>query len=248
MDNDILWVWQSFGFDTAVEQAARAINTLCSEAESTRRICLIELFGAESGFVAANAALASGHVDLVLIPEVFSLLSPQQTQKYLEDCLQHIQHVIRRATHNPHAVVVVAEGVGTVLEEKKIVLRGKEVKKENFVTRHLAEFLDGVVDAHQHKVKPFDNQPRHHIRAVPANAHDQIYCERLGALAVDNALAGYTDFVISNWLTEFVLVPLHLVGGKQKSVPVHGMFWKQVVSTTGQPLSPAEIPAENESE
>jgi 6-phosphofructokinase 1 len=51
MDNDILWVWQSFGFDTAVEQATRVINTMRSEAEATRRICLIELFGAESGFV-----------------------------------------------------------------------------------------------------------------------------------------------------------------------------------------------------
>jgi 6-phosphofructokinase 1 len=38
MDNDVLWVWQSFGFDTAVEQATRVINTLRSEAEATRRI------------------------------------------------------------------------------------------------------------------------------------------------------------------------------------------------------------------
>ena len=44
MDNDVLWVWKSFGFDTAVEQATRVINTLRSEAEATRRICLIELF------------------------------------------------------------------------------------------------------------------------------------------------------------------------------------------------------------
>ena len=68
MDNNILWVWQSFGFNTAVEQATQVINILSREAESTRRICVIELFGAESGFVAANAAMASGHLDLVLIP------------------------------------------------------------------------------------------------------------------------------------------------------------------------------------
>jgi 6-phosphofructokinase 1 len=75
MDNDVLWVWQSFGFDTAVEQATRVINTLHSEAEATRRICVVELFGAESGFVAANAVLGSGHVDAVLIPEVFKALT-----------------------------------------------------------------------------------------------------------------------------------------------------------------------------
>lgn len=98
------------------------------------------------------------------------------------------------------------------------------------------------MDAHGRPVEVFVNQPRHHIRAVAANAHDQIYCERLGALAVDNALAGYTDFMISQWLTEFVLVPLTLVEAGKKSIPVNGMFWKQVVSTTGQPLSPAEQP------
>jgi 6-phosphofructokinase 1 len=84
------------------------------------------------------------------------------------------------------------------------------------------------------------NEPRHNIRAVPANAHDQIYCERLGALAVDNALAGYTDCMISQWLTEFVLVPMELVKFGKKCIPINGMFWKQVVSSTGQPFSPVE--------
>jgi len=40
------------------------------------------------------------------------------------------------------------------------------------------------------EVEVLTNQPRHNIRAIPANPQDQIYCERLGALAVDNALAG----------------------------------------------------------
>lgn len=242
MDNDILWVWQSFGFDTAVERATRVINTLRSEAESTRRICLIELFGAESGFVAANAALASGHVDLVLIPEVFNLLDAQGAQKYLEEAIRHIEQTVENEPHNPHAVVVVAEGVGTVLEKNGAVLGGQAVRKDTFITQLTALVQARVVDAHGQSVPVFVNQPRHHIRAVPANAHDQIYCERLGALAVDNALAGYTDFMISQWLTEFVLVPLRLVGEGQKSIPVHGMFWKQVVSSTGQPLSAAEYP------
>lgn len=243
MDNDILWVWQSFGFDTAVEQATRVINTLRSEAESTRRICLIELFGAQSGFVAANAALASGHVDLVLIPEVFHLLSREAAQNYLDECVRHIAKVVQGERHNPHALIVVAEGVGTALHQKGASFGGEPVSKNNFIHQLSKVMAEEVRNAHDEKMLVFDNEPRHNIRAVPANAHDQIYCERLGALAVDNALAGYTDFMISQWLTEFVLVPLRLVGGHQKSIPVNGMFWKQVVSSTAQPLSPAEIPA-----
>lgn len=243
MDNDVLWVWQSFGFDTAVEQATRVINTLRSEAEATRRIGIIELFGADSGFVAANAALASGHVDLVLIPEVFYLLKEDQARKYLDAVVNHIRETIQSAPHNPHAVIVVAEGVGLALEKKGGVrlLRAK-VRKDNFVKLFSALIEKRVMDAHGQSVPVFDNKPRHYIRSLPANPHDQIYCERLGALAVDNALAGYTDFMISQWLTEFVLVPLRLVGLGQKSIPVNGMFWKQVVSSTGQPLSPAEQP------
>jgi 6-phosphofructokinase 1 len=244
MDNDVLWVWQSFGFDTAVEQATRTINILCSEAEATRRICLIELFGAESGFVAANAALASGHVDAVLIPEVFNALSADDAVKYLNAIIEHIGTRVRhedQETHNPHAIVVVAEGVGTVLESKKACIGGVSVKKARFVEDHLKPLIDSrVVDANGGDIAVFVNQPRHHIRAVAANAHDQIYCERLGALAVDTALAGYTDCIISQWLTEFVLVPMELVKYGKKSIPINGMFWKQVVSSTGQPISPAE--------
>lgn len=246
MDNDVLWVWQSFGFDTAVEQATRVINTLRSEAEATRRIGIIELFGADSGFVAANAVLASGHVDLALIPEVFLFLEEEQAQEYLNEAVSYIKKRVRERNtnklRNPHAVVVIAEGVGTILERKPqgVYIEGTKVEEGNFVSLLTKMMKNQVLDARGKSVPVFVNQPRHYIRSSPANAHDQIYCERLGALAVDNALAGYTDFMMSQWLTEFVLVPLHLVESGQKSIPVNGMFWKQVVSSTGQPLSVAE--------
>jgi len=258
MDNDLLWVWQSFGFNTAVEQATRVINVLRGEAESTRRIGVIELFGAEAGFVAANAALASGHVDLVLIPEVFNLLGAEAAEQYLRDAVRYVEKVVRQRphnphaikgkAHNPHAVIVVAEGVETVLRNKGAEIQGVKVIKDSFCGAFRKWIEELVREGHGKKMEVFVNQPRHYIRALSANAHDQIYCERLGAQAVDNALAGYTDFMISQWLAEFVLVPLRLVGFGKKSIPIQGMFWKQVVSSTGQPLSPAERTGEPEGE
>jgi 6-phosphofructokinase 1 len=240
MDNDILWVWPSFGFDTAVEQATSVINTLHGEAFSTRRIGLVELFGAESGFVAANAALASGRADLVLIPEIFKLLDQDSTTRYLNEIIDHIKQVVQSKPHNPHAIIVVAEGVGTILETKGFSLEGMNIRKETFLTQFKSFMENKIMDAHGRPMSVFSNQPRHYIRAVPANAHDQVYCERLGALAVDNALAGYTDFMISQWLNELVLVPLGLVKETQKCISIYGMFWKQIVSNTGQPLSEVE--------
>lgn len=81
----------------------------------------------------------------------------------------------------------------------------------------------------------FPNEPRHIIRSVPPSTADVIFAERLGALAVDNAMAGYTDCIVSQWLTEFVLVPLELVILGRKRVPSNGVFWKSVLLSTGQP-------------
>ena len=49
-------------------------------------------------------------------------------------------------------------------------------------------------------------------------------------------MAGYTDVVVSQWLTEFVLVPLELAVLGRKRVPLGGMFWKAVEAVTGQEI------------
>lgn len=243
MDNDILWVWQSFGFNSAVQKATEVVNTLHAEAEATRRAGIIELFGAESGSVAANATLASGHVDLVMVPEAFL---PLETNRYEALLNAYIDHLIRRMREQqqaPHLVIVLAEGVGTLLEQEGVRLGGQPVKGKEFATQ-LRAFLAGkLINRRRRAADVFVNQPRHYVRAIPANAFDQTYCARLGALAVDNALAGYTDFMISQWLTEYVLVPLALVVAGKKSIPPGGIFWKQVVKSTGQPSHPPGSPA-----
>ena len=85
------------------------------------------------------------------------------------------------------------------------------------------------------KLRIFTNEPRHLLRAIPPSTRDIILGQRLGTLAVDNALAGFTDFMISQWLTEFVLVPLKLVILGRKRIPKNGIFWKSVLAKTRQP-------------
>ncbi|HEY0990934.1 MAG TPA: 6-phosphofructokinase, partial [Kofleriaceae bacterium] len=99
----------------------------------------------------------------------------------------------------------------------------------------LAGNLLPIIDWARLPKKTLSSEPRHLLRATPPNALDLITAQRLGVLAVDNALAGYSDFMISQWLTEYVLVPLELVTLGRKRVPERGMFWKSVLAKTGQP-------------
>ena len=92
---------------------------------------------------------------------------------------------------------------------------------------------EGFWERYKHRV--FESEPRHLIRAIGPSCHDIIFCDRMGRLAVDGAMSGYTDFMVSQWLTEFVLVPLSLVVLGRKRVPSDGIFWKSVIASTGQP-------------
>jgi hypothetical protein len=61
IDNDILLIDKCFGFDTAVEEAQRALLAAKVEASSARHgIGLVKLMGRQSGFIAMQASLASG--------------------------------------------------------------------------------------------------------------------------------------------------------------------------------------------
>ncbi len=238
MDNDILWVWQSFGFVTAFDKAAEIIDVLHTEAESCRRVCLIQLFGAKSGHVAANASLASGNVDAVLIPE-----EDFEVDLVCEYVVRTVSGQIREDRKH-HAVIVIAEGIRGIEKKDGKWLRWsaetREQRDRNF-DRMQKALQTALESAELERCSVFGNRPRHVIRSVPPNSHDQVYCRRLADMAVDNCLAGYTNFMISSWLTEYVLVPLKfsakgaLTKGGYKTFPTGGIFWRTVLSSTGQP-------------
>ena len=84
------------------------------------------------------------------------------------------------------------------------------------------------------KLRVVCSEPRHLVRSLEPSTADIITGQRLGLLAVDAAMSGYTDCMISQWLTEFAVVPLDLVVLGRKRIPPQGMFWKSVISKTGQ--------------
>ncbi|CAA7032717.1 unnamed protein product [Microthlaspi erraticum] len=75
IDNDIFHM----------KEAQRAINSAYIEAQSACHcIGIVKLMGRKSGFIAMQASLASGQVDICLIPEVpFNLHGPHGVLKHL---------------------------------------------------------------------------------------------------------------------------------------------------------------------
>jgi len=237
MDNDVLWANPSFGFNTAVGKASHIIEDLHTEAKSTRRIGIIQFFGAESGFVAAFASLANGQVNTALIPEVFAPLNGEVLQRYWDDLIEDLRFKVTDRSPEDHALIVVAEGVAKVLESKGFEIAGEKVSHDegNFISLLKQEIKNRIKNSESEKISVFTNEPRHNIRSVPPDAFDQIHCELLGSMAVDAALAGFTDCMPSKWLDQYVLVPLELVIGRQKGIDVKGLLWKTLVNSIAQP-------------
>lgn len=269
MDNDIPWVWQSFGFLSAVEKAKDVVRQLSTEVTSNPRLCVMQLFGSDSGFVVSHAALASGICDAALIPEVpfsmpmlFEYIKGRLKERYTPgqsspfgmilmaetaiptDALNFLKpERIRKKSEKKYYEVGLSpeekEAIGKFLSEGRRVqgqtpdeLRSGGLK---IVSRYLKNKINDMNERYFKTFRVFTNEPRHLIRAIDPSSQDVIFGRRLGVLAVDNAMAGYTDFMISQWLTEYVLVPLKLVVLGRKRVPSGGIFWKSVVANTGQP-------------
>ncbi len=226
IDNDINFISQSFGFETAVFKATEAIQCAHIEALGARNgIGLVRLMGRESGFIAAQATMALKEVNFVLIPEVpFTLLGKEGILPALE-C---------RLKQRRHAVIVVAEGAGQDL----LHVSGQKDASGNPVLGDIGEFLRKEIKTYltrrgmEHSIKFID--PSYIIRSVPANANDRVYCGFLGQNAVHAAMAGKTGMVVAKLMDRYVHLPIDLVTRKRQRVNPNSAFWRSVLESTGQ--------------
>ena len=228
IDNDIFLVEKSFGFDTAVETAAKVIR--CAHTEATgapNGIGLVKLMGRHSGFIAAYAALALREVNFVLIPKSeFDLHGPQGL----------LESLGRRLAERGHAVVVVAEGAGQAFFTQDQVRKDPSgnIRLEDigpYLVSRIKEFFEKR--AVEINLKYID--PSYIIRSQPANFSDRIFCGFLGQNAVHAGMAGKTNMLVSLWNNEYIHVPIQAAGARRKQVDLGGNMWLSVLESTGQP-------------
>ncbi len=226
IDNDINFITQSFGFETAAFKAAEAIQCAHIEAIGYKNcIGIVKLMGRESGFIAAQATLAMKDVNFVLIPEVEFRLDGEGGL---------LPALYERLLRRKHAVIVVAEGAGQHLLQtnNETDASGNPVLGDitGLLRKEIKRYLEEK--GMPYIIKYID--PSYMIRAVPANANDRVYCGMLGQSAVHAAMAGKTDMVVAKLTDRYVHLPLNLIIRQRRKLNTRSGYWRAVLESTGQ--------------
>ena len=227
IDNDVAFVTRTFGYVTAVDEAAKAIACAHTEAHSVLNgISVVKIMGRHAGFIAAGATVASQDVNFTLVPEVPFVLEGEDG--FLEALKQRI---LKRA----HAVILVAEGAG-----QHLLAGGEELRDAsgNVKLKDIGLFMRDRIESYfkaqniPFALRYFD--PSYMIRSVPACAEDAVLCDFYARNAVHAAMAGKTGLVIGQHHGVFTHVPIDLLTRQKKQLDLNSPAWLGVLASTGQ--------------
>lgn len=229
IDNDIMYLDKSFGFETAFDQAVTAVKSACAEAQgAVNGIGLLKLMGRDSGFISCFAALAGNNVDFVLIPEVpFSLEGPGG----LLEALRY------RIAKRRSAVIIVSEGAGQDLMGGGDSTDASGNQRYGDIGLYLKDQINAFFKSRKMEVTLKYIDPSYIVRSVPANAADNVYCSRLAQHAVHAGMSGKTAMLVGRWHGSFVHLPFEMVIHGRRKVSPDGEMWHAVLECTGQPAS-----------
>lgn len=206
IDNDIRGTDIAFGFDSAVTVATEAIDRLHTTAQSHHRIMIVEVMGRNAGWIALHAGTAGGG-DIILLPEM-----PYDIDIVAESVNE------RNKRGKRFSIIVIAEGAmpkgGNTVIQRLVkdatmpvrlggigVVLGKELEdKTGIETR-------AVVIGHLQ-------------RGGSPTAFDRILATGLGSAAVDMIKRGDFGKMAGVKDNSFVGVPLRLVAGGTRRVPL----------------------------
>ena len=225
IDNDVAFVSRTFGFFSALEEAARVLDCAHTEACSVPGgIGLVKLMGRHAGFITAGATVACQDVNFALVPEV-----PFTLERFLGALKERMQS-------KSHAVIAVAEGAGQNLLDGD---GGGKDASGNVKLKDIGRFLREKIETYFKAegipvvVRYFD--PSYQVRSRPANCEDQLLCDLFARQAVHAAMAGKTGLVIGFLHERFIHVPIELLAKQVKRLEPNSGWWRSVLAATGQP-------------
>jgi len=160
IDNDISCSEYTVGYDTCLNTVVSAIDKIRDTAASHDRCSVVEVMGRGAGYIAVNAAIACG-ADVVLVPEY--------EWSFDDDVLRPILESKSRG--KKHSIVIVAEGVGGVIELAKEIEEKTGVESRATILGHVQ-------------------------RGGSPSVRDRVTASKMGARAVELLLEGKSNRVV----------------------------------------------------
>ncbi len=210
MDNDVFGTDYCIGFGTAVTRSVEFIHALRTPAGSHERICVVELFGRNSGETALISAYLAD-VDRALISEV-----PFDIERLAELAAQD-----RRRNPSSYSIVVVSEGATMI--GGQVVEYGQE---DAYGHKKLGGIGESVGDA-IHKltgVEVLKQQLAYLMRAGVADSLDRMVATSYGNLAVQQIEQGHAGRMVALQNGVYTTVPVDTCTSGIKRVDVTELY------------------------
>lgn len=161
IDNDISCCEYTIGYDTAMNTVMEMVDKLRDTSQSHDRCSVVEVMGRNAGWLALSAGVAVGATS-ILVPEV--------PYDFDRDIVQRMKTTSENGKH--HFIIVVAEGVGHVVELAKQIEEATGVESRATILGHVQ-------------------------RGGSPTARDRILATRLGNYAVHLLQEGKTNRVVA---------------------------------------------------
>lgn len=223
IDNHLPLTDLSIGFRTALEIATEAIDRLHSTAHSHHRIIIVELMGADAGWLALCAGLAGG-ADVILLPEI-----PYDIQKVAGAVLE------RNKAGKRFSIIAVAESART-LESVQFFQNARRVNenlrsgedREQVASRltQIEERASGSTMLLANRLEQLTHLDTrvtilgYLLRGGSPSATDRVLAAQLGTACADRVVQGVFGVMIAARGEDTEAVPLVDTANQVKQVPL----------------------------
>lgn len=206
IDNDLWGTDMTFGFQSAVDIATRAIDEIHTTASSHGRVFIIEIMGHKTGWLPLNAGMAGG-ADIILLPEI-----PYDMDKIVEV----IEKKETTNTNGRFMILAVAEGA---ISKEDVKLSKKQYRKElaNYIYPSVSYKLAAEIEARTGREVRV-TIPGHTQRGGMPDAYDRVFASRLGSEGGRMIVHKEYGYMVAYRNREIIKVPLEEAAGKLKTV------------------------------
>ena len=160
IDNDIDCSEYTIGFDTCLNTVIEAVDKIRDTSSSHERCSVIEVMGRNAGYIAINAGIACG-AEVILIPE--------RKFDFDEDVLRPILE--GKARGRRQSIVIVAEGIGGVIEMAKQIEAKTGIESRATILGHIQ-------------------------RGGSPSARDRVLASQMGSKCVELLLEGKSNRIV----------------------------------------------------